>query len=250
MLPVNLGVFVFGAFIGSFLNVCIARIPEGRSIVFPPSHCSACGHNLGFVDLVPILNYIYLGGKCRRCGAGIPLHHPLVEVITGVLFLLVWLRFGVAWSTVLGWLMVGTLVTAAAVDIHHRIIPDAVVLTGLVAGMLLAALVSWQSLKLGLAGFVAAGAVMLLIALLSRGGMGGGDIKLAALMGLYLGPRSVGVALMLAFLAGGLVGIALLASGLKGRKDAIPFGPYLAFGGVVALLWGNRLVNWYLGLWS
>ena len=243
-------VFTLGASVGSFLNVCIYRIPAGQSVVSPPSHCFACGEKLGLVDLVPILSYFYLRAKCRRCGEPFSGQYPLVEFITGVLFALVLLRFGVAWETLAGWVFLSVLVAVTVIDIHHRIIPDKIVIVGVVLGLPLVALQSWPTLWSGLAGFVAAGLFLLAIAVVSRGGMGGGDIKLAALMGLYLGLQNVAVALFLAFLVGGVFGIFLLVTGLKGRKDAVPFGPYLALGGIAALFWGSQLVKWYLSFWQ
>jgi leader peptidase (prepilin peptidase)/N-methyltransferase len=241
--------FILGACAGSFLNVCIWRIPAGKSVVSPPSHCPACKARLGFLDLVPVLSYVYLRGRCRRCGAPFSSQYALVELGTGVLFALVWTQFGLSWATPAGWVLVSVLVTAAVIDIHHQIIPNRVLLAGFVLGLPLAALQSWTSLTMGLLAFLAAGLFLLAVAVVSRGGMGGGDVKLAALMGLYLGPAGVAAALFLAFLTGGAAAIALLATGRKTRKDPVPFGPYLALGGVAALLWGGELVGWYAGLW-
>ncbi|RJX19938.1 MAG: prepilin peptidase [Desulforudis sp.] len=249
MILETLLVFVLGASIGSFLNVCIYRIPAGESIVSPPSHCFACGEKLGLVDLIPILSYFHLRGKCRRCGEPFSWQYPLVEFATGFLFVLVFLRFTITWETLAGWVFLSILVAVTVIDIHHRIIPDKIVIAGLVLGLPLVALQSWESLMWGVVAFFAAGLFMLAIMVISRGGMGMGDIKLAALMGLYLGLMNVAVALFLAFLVGGVVGIALLVTRIKGRKDAVPFGPYLALGGFAALLWGNQIVNWYMSLW-
>ncbi|AZK59462.1 Leader peptidase (Prepilin peptidase) [Candidatus Desulforudis audaxviator] len=243
-------IFVLGSIVGSFLNVCIHRLPVGESVVFPPSRCVSCGAKLGFIDLVPVFSFLYLRGRCRRCGVPISWHYPLVECAAGLLFVLAWLRFGATWATPGAWALFAVLLIATLIDLRHGIIPDRVVLAGLVLGLPLVALQSWAALLWGAAAFLGAGLFMLAIAVISRGGMGGGDIKLAALMGLYLGPAGVALALFLAFLAGGTVAVLLLATGRKGRKDPVPFGPYLALGGIVAALWGREIISWYFGLWG
>jgi leader peptidase (prepilin peptidase)/N-methyltransferase len=223
-------VFLLGISIGSFLNVCIYRIPEEKSLLFPSSQCGACGKDLSILDLIPVLNYFYLRGKCRWCGASFSWQYPLVEFITGLLFVMIWLKYGLSWQVLTGWILVSILICVAVIDFYHLIIPNEIILTGLVLGLPLIMLQSWESLRLGLLSFFAAGLLFLAIAIISRGGMGGGDVKLAALMGLYLGPINIGVALFLAVLTGSIGGLLLMASGLKGRKDAIPFGPFFSFG--------------------
>jgi leader peptidase (prepilin peptidase)/N-methyltransferase len=245
----SLLIFVLGTIVGSFLNVCIHRLPAGESVVFPPSRCVSCGAKLGFIDLVPVFSFLYLRGRCRRCGAPFSWQYPLVEFAAGLLFVLAWLRFGAGWATPAAWALISVLIVAAVIDLRHRIIPNRLILAGLVLGLPLVALQSWTSLLWGVAALFGAGLLMLAIAVVSRGGMGGGDVKLAALMGLYLGPAGVAAALFLAFLAGGAAAVLLLATGRKGRKDPVPFGPYLALGGILAALWGREIINWYFGLW-
>lgn len=242
----GLAVFLLGSIVGSFLNVCIYRLPAGRSVISPPSQCLSCGARLGFADLVPVFSFVYLRGRCRHCGSGFSGQYPLVETGAGLFFVLAWLNFGVTWATPAAWVLISVLLVAAVVDIRHRIIPDRLILAGLVLGLPLVALQSWTALLWGAAGFLGAGLLMLSIAVISRGGMGGGDIKLAALMGLFLGPAGVALALFLSFLVGGAAGGFLLVTRRKGRKDPVPFGPYLALGGVTALLCGDRLINWYM----
>ena len=240
-------VFLLGICIGSFLNVCIWRIPQGKSIVLPGSQCGACGKKLKAFDLVPVLSYFYLRGRCRWCGVHFSWQYPLIEFITGVLFVLIWLKHGSSGAALSGWVLVALLVTISAIDFYHLIIPNGLILAGLGLGVPLLLIQSGESLKLGVFSMLAAGLFMLIIALISRGGMGGGDIKLAALLGLYLGPQNAGVALFLAFMIGGIVALFLLAARIKGRKDAIPFGPYLALGAIIADLMGDRLLAWYSG---
>lgn len=241
-------VFLLGACIGSFLNVCIYRLPREESVVSEPSHCTRCGRKLGVADLVPLLSYLWLRGRCRGCGTRISLQYPLVELLTALLFLAAYLTWGISWHTLSMWVFLSVLVSVSMVDIHHRIIPDEILLVGTVLGVPLVLLTSISSLISGLIGFFGAGILLLLIAVLSRGGMGGGDIKLSAVMGLFLGWQGVAVALFLSFLTGGLAGILLLVTKLKGRKDAVPFGPYLALGGLAAAFYADAIIKWYLGL--
>ncbi len=247
---VTIFVFILGACLGSFLNVFIYRIPAGMSLVLPPSQCMHCGSRLQPRDLIPIVSFILLRGHCRYCQARIPWHYPLVEAATGTLFTLVWLTYGYSWATPAGWVFAVVLVGAAATDLIHLIIPNEILVTGILAGVPFLLLDSFQGTLWGLLAGLAAGGFMLAIAVVSRGGMGGGDIKLAAFMGLFLGPKLIGLALFLAFLLGGVVSIVLILSGKKGRKELIPFGPYLALGGIMALLKGEHIINWYFGLWG
>jgi leader peptidase (prepilin peptidase)/N-methyltransferase len=243
-------VFLLGVCIGSFLNVCIWRIPLGKSIIFPASQCVACGKKLKVLDLVPVLNYFYLRGRCRWCGTPFSWQYPLIECITGILFVLIWLKHGSLGAALAGWVFAALLVTISVIDYYHLIIPNRLILTGLGLGVPLLLIQSGESLILGVLSMLAAGLFMLIIALISRGGMGGGDVKLAAMLGLYLGPQNAGVALFLAFMIAGTVALFLLVAGIKGRKDAIPFGPFLALGAIIAELTGDHLLAWYSGFWG
>lgn len=239
--------FVFGTVIGSFLNVCIYRIPAGRSIVTPPSHCPRCGTRLAPRDLVPLFSYIFLKGKCRYCGARISLQYPAVELLTGMLFLAAAWRFGPSPHALGAVVLFSLLISVSVIDIHHRIIPNGIVLAGLFFGILL----NFHSLNAvynGLLGFFLGGGILLLVALAFRGGMGGGDIKLAAMMGVYLGWQHILLTLFLSFLFGSIIGMGMVFIRGKTLKDAIPFGPFLAAGGIVSTLWGDTIISWYLAL--
>lgn len=209
-----------------------------------------CGKRLPARDLLPIISFILLRGKCRYCYNKISLQYPLVELAAGILFVLIWLSTGFSWATPAGWTFMAVMVAVTVTDLKHLIIPDQVLLAGGLTGLPFLLLHSWQGTLWGIAAALAAGGFLLAIAVASRGGMGGGDIKLAAIMGLFLGPRMVWLALFLAFLIGGMAGIALLLSGTKERKDLVPFGPFLALGGVLALLWGTDIINWYMSFWG
>ena len=247
MYPLYLLYFVLGACIGSFLNVCIYRIPAEMSVVSPPSRCGSCGHRLGPLDMIPILSYFLLRGHCRYCGESYSCRYAMVELLTGLLFVSCGMCYLPGVTLVLAWVFVSCLVIQTFVDWDHQIILDVVLLFMIPFGMAYAwfGLHDWMDAAFG---FALGGGLMGLIYLLSRGGMGLGDVKLAAVMGLWLGLQGTIVALFLAFLVGGVVGVLLLVTGVKSRKDAIPFGPYLCLGAYVALLFGSRLVFWYWSL--
>ncbi len=232
-----------GLILGSFINMAAWRIPRGLSIVAPRSRCIHCGRELGPLDLVPVLSYLFLGGRCRTCRQPIPVRYLLTELGCGLLW---WLAFATTPSlpvAILHALFASVLLLATVIDLEHQRIPDSVSLSGLIL-----ALVQW-----GMAGFpwtslgVAAG-VFVFTYFLAGFGFGGGDIKLGTLIGLYLGWPYGLLALFLSFLVGGGAGVVLLALKLKSRKDAIPFGPFLALGAWLALFWGEPLWTWYLRL--
>lgn len=250
MLTLYIITFIVGLLIGSFLNVCIYRIPVEQTVITTPSHCYNCGQRIKPWDLVPVLSFLILKGRCRHCDTQLSWQYPLVELTTGLLFLVAVWRWGITWETLSMLVFFSLLVVVTVIDFHHQIIPNRVLLVGGALGLPLVYLQSLEHLKSGLIGFFAAGLLLLLIALISRGGMGGGDIKLAAVMGLFLGLKGVAVALFLSFLIGGVVGILLLVTGKKGRKDAVPFGPFLALGSILAALMSSDIIIWYVGLWK
>lgn len=236
--------FVIGLVVGSFLNVCIYRLPEGRSIVSPPSSCGRCGHRLGVLDMIPVLSYILLGGKCRYCGMPYSPRYALVEFLTGCLFALCGLYYLPGVPLALVFVFVASLVVLTFVDFDHQIILDEVLILMLVCGVGYVYLTFsnyWDAVY----GALFAGGSMLLIFILSRGGMGAGDVKLCFVLGVWLGLKASIVCLMLAFILGGIIGVLLLATGIKKRKDPIPFGPFLCLGAYVALLFSPYLIYYY-----
>jgi len=238
--------FIIGIIIGSFLNVVIYRLPKNKSIVSPPSSCGSCGHRLSALDLVPVVSYIFLEGKCRHCGERISIRYPLVELLTGGLFALLFWRFGLSFDFVRFAVLSCILVSAAFIDIDHRIIPDKLNLFGIVTGLVFIFLPDSLTIKNALLGLVVGGGLLLLVAVISRGAMGGGDIKLFAVIGLFLGLEKTIVALFLTFLLGGIAGIILVATKIKSRKDYIPFGPFIGIGAFIAIMWYNQLIIYYL----
>ena len=256
-----LGVIVFaiGASVGSFLNVVADRMPAGESLVRPRSSCASCKRSLSNIELVPVLSYLWLRGRCRYCGVRIPPRVIVVEVITGLLFTAVYLRFGYNLQFVVLASAVSLLIVLAIIDLEHGLILNRLVFPSFVVLLILAPF--WSDLDLtrsflgssgmlaslansvvaGLGGFL----LFLIVALVYPEGMGGGDVKLAGLVGLLVGFPGVLVALWGAVIAGGLVATALLALRKKGRKDTMPFGPFLSLGGIVVLLAGSEIISGY-----
>lgn len=235
-----------GLLVGSFLNVVIARLPEGESLMRPGSRCPQCGHPVRPYDNVPVLSWLWLRGRCRDCGEPISVRYPLVEALTGVLCALVVVAKGADEDAWLGIALVLTLVPITFIDLDHRIIPNRIVGPSAVVALVILALTDVDALPDHLIAAVAAGGFFLLAALAYPRGMGMGDVKLAALLGLYLG-SSVAPALLAAMLSGTLVGGAIIArKGVaEGRKTAVPFGPFLALGALVGLFAGPEIVDWY-----
>ncbi|WP_430886419.1 prepilin peptidase [Fusibacter sp. JL216-2] len=237
---------VLGLLIGSFLNVIIYRLPKNESIAFPGSHCYACGHDLKAIDNIPLLSYVFLKGKCRYCKAGISMQYPIIELITGVIFGLLYLRTGLSWQFLFEAGLVSALICVTVIDLKHEIIPDSL---NLFIGLLgVGYLISSHHIGNldALYGFLAGGLVLFLIALV--GPMGGGDIKYMAAMGLWLGLFPTIAALLIAFIMGGLIGVLLIALRIKNRKDHIPFGPFLVFGSIVGYFFFEEFVHLYFRL--
>jgi len=226
---------VFGLVIGSFLNVVISRLPERRSLL-GRSACPECGHRIAAHDNVPLLSFVVLRGRCRACAARIPWRYPLVELATAAAMLTAYLRFGLTAAFAVAATLLAALVAVTLIDLQHQIIPDLITLPGIIVGLVgapTAGTVSWFESLLGI---VVCGGLLLVVIVASGGGMGSGDMKLGAMLGAFLGWRLGLFALLVAVLVGGLVAAGLLLAGRKGRKDPVPFGPFLALGGAAALL--------------
>ena len=239
-----------GLVVGSFLNVVIDRLPVGESLAFPASHCSACKHRLAVKDLMPVASYALLKGKCRYCGEHITLRIPIVEAATAIGFGLLFIVFPQSpINLAIALFYFCLLLVIAVIDLEHQLILNSLVYP---AAPIATALSLWGAhpdnipdIKHAAIGLGVGLFLFLLIALLSRGGMGMGDVKMAALMGIILGYPNVLVAIFMSIVAGGVIAIILLATRKKGRKQAIPFGPFLALGTMLALLWGNTIWGWY-----
>lgn len=245
---------ILGLVVGSFLNVVIHRVPRGESVVRPPSRCRSCETPIAPKDNVPVLSWLILQGRCRHCGTRISARYPLVEAGTAVLFALVaWEIGAVAVLPAYLW-FAGVTLALSAIDLDHHRLPNRILYPGTIVGigLLVAGSVvdgSTDRLPAALAGGVGYFATLLVIALAARGGFGMGDVKLGFLLGVFLGFvgwEAVVAGGFIAFLVGGLVAIILLFAGRKGRKEAIPFGPFLVLGALAAIPWGAPLLDWYL----
>jgi len=247
---------LFGLAIGSFLNVCIDRLPKGESIAGGRSHCDTCGRQIRARDLIPVLSYVVLRGRCRDCGARIPRRVVLVESATGLAFAGLVLAYGLTAVTVVLAVYAAILIVVFVIDAEHRLILNQVVLASLIFSLIVAAAVQppWlgdfgpHPFASAVAGAAAGFALLFVVALIARGGMGWGDVKFAAFMGAATGLPLVFVALFCAIILGGVTGIVLIVSRKRSRKQAIPFGPFLTLGTMATLLWGPQMLSWYLGL--
>ena len=244
-------VFIIGLLIGSFLNVCIYRIPVEQSITFPPSHCTNCKTKLRPVDLIPILSYLMYKGKCRYCGEKISPQYPFIEALNGLIYILIFINFGNSVDFIFYSILSSLLIVIGVIDYKHSIIPDGLILPGLATGVIyrfviplfLRSEILWLD---NVSGLLIGGGFFLLIAIVSGGGMGGGDIKLMGMLGLFLGLKKIVMIALLSFLIGALFSLPLLLFKKKSRKDMIPFGPFIALSALITALYYHELLNLYL----
>jgi leader peptidase (prepilin peptidase) / N-methyltransferase len=258
--------FVLGAVVASFLNVVADRVPRGQSILAPPSHCPECGHRLSPAELVPVVSYLALRGRCRSCGTRIPVRLPLVEATGGALFALAVWRYGMSLDAFLAAIFFSFLLLIFIIDLEHKVILNTVLLLALPVALISAPLWSWDAREpvLGMNGrqvsllldSLLAGVLGLVIFLLVAGitfliyrkeAMGFGDVKFVAVLGVWLGLYLLPVALLLAVILGGIISALMLVLRLSTRRASIAFGPFLCLGGVVGLVWGEAIGSWYLG---
>ncbi|MBW1805533.1 MAG: prepilin peptidase [Deltaproteobacteria bacterium] len=245
--------FLFGMILGSFLNVCIYRVPRKRSIVNPPSSCPQCGEGIRFYDNIPVISYIMLMGRCRNCRQSIPVQYPLVELIAGLLSLSLFTRYGLSSSYPLYLLFSLSLVVISFIDLQHKIIPDVISLPGIVCGLAASIIFGQISWLDSLIGIIAGGGVLYLIAVIfermtGKVGMGGGDIKLLAMIGAWMGWPALPFVVLISSLTGVIIGSVSLLLSRKGLRTRIPFGPFLAIGALAYLFFGRELVSWYFRL--
>jgi leader peptidase (prepilin peptidase) / N-methyltransferase len=244
---------IMGAVIGSFLNVCIYRLPRGESIVRPPSACPQCGRRLSWLENIPIISYLLLGGRCRVCRVRISLRYPVVELVTAITFAVAWLAYGPTPLLVSRLVFACALIVLFAIDLEHHLLPNVITLPGIVVGLAFSLLTEpgWIS---ALVGILIGGGVLFLIAeayfrIRHEEGLGMGDVKMLAMIGAFLGWKLTLVTLMMASLAGSVVGVLVLVSGRGGWKYALPFGTFLALGAGLATTTGSSVLDWYLTLW-
>jgi leader peptidase (prepilin peptidase)/N-methyltransferase len=247
-------VAAFGLVIGSFLNVCIYRIPRDLSVVFPSSRCPSCNSPIRPWDNIPVLSYLLLGGRCRYCRTKISFRYPLVEALNAFFYVSLLWRYGLGWDSAVYALFCSSLLVITFIDLEFQIIPDRITLPGIPIGLFAGSLLlpdpfmrsALLGYKASAAGLLAGGGFYYLVAVLSRGGMGGGDIKMMAMVGGLTGWKSVLLTTFLGSLTGSLVGIFLMIAKGKGRKAKIPFGPFLALGALITLFFGQEILTWYL----
>ena len=246
-------IFLLGTIIGSFLNVCIYRMPLNESIVFPSSHCVDCSTPLKWYDKIPIFSFFLLKGKCRFCGEKISPSYPLIEILTGVIFILLHYYLGLNLRFVFYAIILSVFIIITFVDIKHQIIPNSLIYTILMVTLIYRILgliifnkpFNLLNYILGMAiGFI----LFLIILILSKGGMGGGDVKLIGALGFILGFPKVLLNIFLSFVTGAIISIFLLAFKIKSKKDPIPFGPFIILGFIVTFFWGNQIINLYMSI--
>ena len=240
-----------GAIVGSFLNVCIFRLPKEESIVWPGSHCPYCKNPIRFYDNIPLISYLLLKGRCRHCHRSISFQYPLIEGITALSSLALFMRLGPSLSYLFYFLFVTALIVITVIDLYHQIIPDVISLPGIGVGLLASLMIPQITFLNSLVGVLLGGGSLFLVATLyqwmfKREGMGGGDVKLLALIGAFLGWKAVILTILLGSLIGSVIGIIIMVLKGKDFKYAIPFGPFLSLGAVIALFYENEIIAWYL----
>ncbi len=249
----NIIIIFFGLCVGSFLNVCIYRIPLSKSIAFPGSSCCRCSSPIRFYDNIPVLSFIWLKGKCRKCGCKISLRYPMVEITTSLIFLSVFLNFGFCFESIIYLIFLSSLIIIIFIDIDHQIIPDIITLPGIIFFLCTSFFTHSITFIQSLFGIIAGGGSLLLVAwtyylLTKKEGMGGGDIKLLAMIGAFIGWKGVIFTIFIASFTGTIAGILIILIKGKSFKDKIPFGPFLSIGAMTYIFLGTELTYLYLRL--
>lgn len=248
-------IFIYGLFIGSFLNVLIYRIPKGENIAFPSSHCPRCSKKLKWYDNIPLISYILLRGSCRYCDEKISLQYPLIEFLNGILYFVLYGYFGLSMDFIFYALIASVLIAIGVIDLKDMIIPDSLVISILVLSIVHKALNYFiygikANILDSIIGLLIAGGLFLLILIISKGGMGGGDITLIGVLGFVLGIPMILLNILLSFILGAMISLFLLATRLKTKKDPIPFGPFIICAFFIVLLYGNNIIYWYFNLFT
>ena len=250
---IEVSIFIFGLCIGSFLNVCIYRLPASKSIVHPRSMCSNCGTLIAAYDNIPVLSYLWLKGRCRHCQIKISLRYPMVELLGGLFALGTFLKFGLTLEALIYYLFFAALLIVTFIDLDHRIIPNVITLPGIPICFAASFALPTITYREALLGILIGGGSLFLVAwiyslITKKEGMGGGDIKLLAMMGAIVGWQGVLFTIFLASLVGTLAGLAAMLQSRKGMKLAVPFGPFLSIGSITYIFFGTPLIAWYFNL--
>lgn len=249
----NWYIFFIGMCIGSFLNVCIYRLPAGKSIVRPASACPVCGNPIRWYDNIPLISYVILRGRCRGCSTPISLRYPIIELLCGLFAMASAMQYGINMPALIYFILIAALLVITFIDIDHRIIPDVISLPGIPLGFLCSFILPQLKWSDSLIGIAAGGGSLLTIALgyqliTGKDGMGVGDIKLLAMIGAFLGWKGVFFTIMASSLIGTAVGMVVMLRSGKGMKMAVPFGPFLSMGAILYVFFGPRLIDWYFNL--
>jgi len=244
-------IFIFGMCIGSFLNVCIYRLPESKSIADPPrSICPSCKSHIRFYDNMPVLSYIWLKGRCRNCNAPISFRYPLVELMNGIVAVALLFKFGLSVESLVYFVFISSLIVITFIDLDHQIIPDIITLPGIPMGLIASFALPTITLKASALGLLIGGGSLWFVAwaynlIAHRDGMGGGDIKLLAMIGTIIGWKGVIFTIFASSVIGSCVGITMMLIKNKNMKFAIPFGPFLSIGAIAYVFFGSRFIAWY-----
>lgn len=244
-------VFLLGLVIGSFLNVCIYRIPRKESIVFPASHCTKCDHPLKWYDLVPVFSFLFLRGKCRYCKEKITPRYALVELLNGIMYMILFYFFNLSIDFIFYAIITSVLIIITFIDLEHMEIPNVLVLILLITSIVHKGInyfifdIDFKLLS-SILGLLVSSILFLLIIVVSKGGMGGGDMTLIGALGFILGFKKIILTIALSFLLGAIISVFLLLSRIKSRKDPIPFGPFIILGFFITLFWGDLMISWYI----
>ena len=249
-------IFILGAMVGSFLNVCIVRMPQEKSVIFPRSHCVHCKKQIPWYDNIPFVSFLLLRGRCRFCHERISFRYFVVELVTALLFLAIYYFFGLQWILIPYFVLVAGLIAASFIDIEHRIIPDEISLGGIVVGLIFSFLLPemhyvssrFQSLGLSVIGVLVGGGAIYLIGIIGdlifkKESMGGGDVKLLAMIGAFLGWKAALLTFFIAPFFGAVYGI---IEKIRTKDTAIAYGPFLVLGSLICLFWGNEIIDWIM----
>lgn len=243
-------IFVLGTIIGSFLNVCIYRIPKEESIAYPPSHCTTCGNNLRPYDLIPILSYMFLKGRCRYCGEKVSIRYPIIEFITGVLFLITFIKYGLSLNFIKYILLISILIVIGMIDLDTTDVYFSTTLTGIISSLIFIGIYFYMGIPVRsyIYGGIVGGGLLSAIILITKGGMGWGDAEICLFCGLFLGLKFTILMLFLSFIIGSIISLILILSGKKSRKDYIPFGPFIVLATILTIFMGEKIFLLYISL--
>lgn len=241
-------IIALGLLIGSFLNVCIWRIPREESIAYPGSHCPKCNTTLKPIDLIPVFSFLVYKGKCRYCGVKISMQYPLIELMHAMIYLFLYYRYGYSLEFIEYAILSSLIIVISFIDMYHQIIPDGLILFGFVFAFIFnvhSFFMDFTNLYNSIVGLLIGGGFFLLIAIVTNGAMGGGDIKLMGMLGFWLGWKWILLIMFLSFVIGGIISVGLVISKKKGRKDMIPFGPFIGLATLMTVYYGNDIIYYY-----